>query len=73
MEIFDFALQISKIKEKEFEKRVWEIWLAAFPNMDKNNFVSYEEMLNSARQQEVKEVNDEKIPVNGCYVDQIFF
>jgi len=75
MEINDFIQQFLKLKEKELEQKVWEIWLVKYPHMDKNNFVSYEEMLNSAKQQEVKEVDNVEIqiPINGVYVDQIFF
>lgn len=73
MEINDFVQQLLKLKEKELEQKVWEIWLCKYPHMDKNNFVSYEEMLNSAKQQEVKKVDNAKIPINGCYIDQVFF
>jgi len=73
MEINDFIQQLLKLEEKELEQKVWEIWLCKYPHMDKNNFVSYEEMLNSTKQQEVKEIDNAKIPVNGCYIDQIYF
>ena len=73
MEINDFIGQIAIIKEKELEKRVWEIWLAKYPHMTPEDYVSYEEMLLAIRQQEVKQVDNAEIPVNGCYVDQIFF
>lgn len=69
MDIHEFVAQILKLKEKELEYRVWEIWLCKYPYMAKDNYVSYEEMLNTAKQKEVKQ----DIPINGCYIDQVFF
>lgn len=69
MEIDDFIEQFLKLKEKELEQKVWELWLVSYPHMTQDNYVSYEEMLNTAKQREVKD----EIPVNGCYVDQVFF
>lgn len=69
MEIQDFIAQFIKLKEKEIENRVWELWVAKFPTMTKENYVSYEEMLVLVKQQEIKE----EIPIHGCYVDQVFF
>ena len=69
MEIPDFVEQLLKLQEKELEQKVWEMWLAKWPRMTKDNFVSYEEMLNTAKQQETKH----ETPVHGCYVDQVFF
>ena len=69
MDVFDFWEQFAKLKEKELEQKVWEIWIAKYPHMTEDNYVSYEEMLNTAKQQEIKQ----DIPVNGCYVDQVFF
>jgi ribosomal protein L20 len=69
MEICNFIPQVLKIKEKEIEKKVWEMWIAKLPWMDKNNYISYEEMLNTVKQQEIKE----EMPVNGVYIDQVFF
>lgn len=68
MEISDFVNQFLKLKEKELEQKVWEIWLIRYPHMTKDNYVSYEEMINIAKQQEVKQ----DIPVNGVYIDQCF-
>lgn len=69
MEIPDFANQFLKLKEKELEQKVWELWLVKYPHMTEDTFVSYEEMLNTAKQQETKQ----EMQVNGCYVDQLFF
>lgn len=69
MEIEDFVSQFVKLKEKELENKVWEIWLAKFPHMTKDNYVSYEEMLNTSKQKETKH----DVPINGCYVDQVYF
>jgi len=69
MEIPDFIKQFAKLKEKELEQRIWEMWIVKFPWMTSENFVSYEEMLNTAKQQEIKH----ETPVNGVYIDQAFF
>lgn len=69
MEINDFIGQIAIIKEKELEKRVWEIWLAKYPHMTPEDYVSYEDMLDIAKQKEIKQ----DTATNGIYVDQIFF
>jgi len=68
MEMTDFVDQFLKLKEKELEQRVWELWLVKYPYMTADTFVSYEEMLNTARQGETKE---QKV-INGIYVDQAF-
>jgi hypothetical protein len=69
MEISDFIDQFAKLREKELEQKTWELWLAAYPHMSKDNFVSYEEMLATAKQREVRD----ETSVNGIYVDQCFF
>lgn len=69
MEIQEFVNQFVKLKEKDLENKVWEIWLAKFPHMTKDNYISYEEMLNTSKQREIKH----DTPVNGCYVDQVYF
>jgi hypothetical protein len=68
MEIPDFMSQFLKLKEKELEQRVWELWLVRYPHMNEDTFVSYEEMLNNVKQCETKH----DIPTNGVYVDQVF-
>ncbi|MDD5502477.1 MAG: hypothetical protein PHH26_03315 [Candidatus Thermoplasmatota archaeon] len=65
MEIPDFMAQFLKLREKELEQKVWEIWLTSYPYMSKDNFVSYEEMLQQVKYPEEKEV------LNGVYVDQV--
>lgn len=69
MEIPDFANQFLKLKEKELEQKVWELWLVKYPHMTEDTFVSYEEMLATAKQQETKQ----EIVTNGVYVDQALF
>lgn len=69
MEISDFFEQFLRLKEKELEQKVWEVWLAKYPHMTQDNYISYDEMLATAKQQEVKQ----DIPVNGVYCDQVFF
>lgn len=69
MEISEFLDQFLKLKEKELEQKVWEIWLSKYPHMSHENYISYDEMLNTAKQQETKQ----DIQVNGVYVDQVFF
>ena len=67
LSIDDFINLYQKAIEKEIEKRTWEYWIHMYPYMEKK--ISYEELLNISKQQEVKE----NIPVNGLYVDQVFF
>lgn len=69
MEMDDFINQFLKIREKETERMVWEVWLTKLPNMTQDNYLSYDEMLNIVKQQEVKQ----DIPINGVYIDQCFF
>lgn len=37
---------IKKAYEKDLEKRLWEMWLTLYPNMDKKNFIDFEEFKN---------------------------
>lgn len=69
MEVQDFVEQILKLKEKELEQRVWELWLVKYPRMTEDTFISFEEMLATVKQQEVKE----DVVTNGVYVDQACF
>ena len=69
MEIPDFVDQLLRLKERDIELRTWELWLALRPRMTEDNFVSYEEMLATTKQQEVKQ----DVVTNGVYVDQAFF
>jgi hypothetical protein len=69
MDIDDFFNQLIKLKDRELEQKVWEIWLAKYPHMTEKTYVSYEDMLSTAKQKEVKH----DIPANGMYVDQAFF
>jgi hypothetical protein len=71
MPVDDFIVQFLKIKERELEEKTWELWLALRPHMDKSNFISYEELLATAKQQEVKPELSDK-PVSGVYIDQAF-
>ena len=34
---------INKAYEKQFEDKAWSMWLTLYPNMDKKNFVSFDE------------------------------
>jgi hypothetical protein len=65
MDIPDFMAQFLKLREKELEQKVWEMWLTTYPYMTKDSFVSYEEMLQQVKHPEEKEV------LNGVYVDQV--
>jgi len=58
MEISDFINQLAKIKEKETEQKIWEFWLVKWPHMTKDNFVTYEEMLEQNKNQQ-ENVNKE--------------
>ena len=69
MDIDDFSNQFLKLREKELEQKVWELWLAKIPNMTQESYMSYDEMLNIAKQRETKH----DIPINGIYIDQAFF
>lgn len=69
MEISDFISQFIKLKEKETEQKVWEIWLAKLPNMTEENFVSYDEMLNLVKGHENNDIQS----YDEIYVDQCFF
>ncbi len=69
MEAYDFIALFEKLKEKELEQHIWELWLAMYPTMTKDTFISYEEMLNHAKQQK-ETIND--TATHGCYVDQVF-
>lgn len=66
MSISDFAEQLLKLREKELEQRVWEMWLSKYPHMTEENYVSYEDMLAMAKQTEVIE---EEVQ-GGLYADQ---
>lgn len=69
MEIPDFVGQFVKLKERELEQKVWELWLVKYPHMTEDTFVSYEEMLNITLQQETKQEET----IHGSYVDQVLF
>ena len=34
---------INKAYEKDLEDKVYQMWLTLYPNMDKNNFISFED------------------------------
>lgn len=71
MDIADFLTQLNKIREKELEQRVWELWLVKYPHMDKENFVSYEDMLAQAKQANMQEQKEQV--QGGLYADQAGF
>jgi len=70
MEFFDFVDLFFRMKEQEFAHKIWEIWLVAYPNMDEDNYISYEDML--AKQNNIRNEPKQEVPGNGAYVDQIF-
>ncbi len=65
----DFIGLFLCLKKHELEQKVWEVWLARYPFMTEDAFVSYEEMLNATRQGGTQP----KDIVHGNYVDQVFF
>jgi len=69
--MFDFIPQYNKLKERELEQRTWELWLVLRPHMSENNFISFEEMFNTAKQKEVHPQDSNKI-THGVYIDQVF-
>ena len=69
MEIMDFVEQILRLREREVEQKVWEFWLVKYPQMTSDDYISYEEMLATVKQQEVKQ----EVVTNGVYVDQACF
>ncbi len=64
----DFIALFNKAQEKELEQKAWELWVSLYPHMTEDTFVSYEEMLNMAKQKETKQ----ETLTNGIYVDQVF-
>jgi hypothetical protein len=68
MEMPDFISQFSKLREKELEQRVWELWLVKYPHMTEDTFVSYEDFLAMAKQ-EIQE-QEEQVQ-GGLYADQV--
>ena len=69
MDIADFLTQLNKIREKELEQRVWELWLVRYQGalLTGNEVESYEEMLSLAKNQKTEEVQ------GGLYADQAGF
>ncbi len=67
--ICDFIALFNKAQEKELEQKAWELWVSLYPHMTEDNFISYEEILNMAKQQEA--INE--TVQHGCYVDQLLF
>ena len=67
MEIVDFVNLIYKLKEKEMEQKLWEFWLVKWPHMTKDNFISFDEMLEQAKnaQTEIKK-EPEYLAANQC-------
>ena len=37
---------ITKAKEKETDQIIWEMWLSLYPNMNKDNFISFNDFKN---------------------------
>jgi hypothetical protein len=60
MDMDDFFALFLKMKARELEEKVWDIWVHAYPHMTKENFVTYEEMLQNAKGEEPE----------GVYIDQ---
>ena len=58
MEIIDFINLIYKLKEKEMEQKLWEFWLVKWPHMTRDNFISFDEMLEQAKNQQ-EDINKE--------------
>ena len=68
----DFYDLYMELQEKELEQKTWELWLALYPHMSKETYISYEDMLAKAKRQEVIGVQ-RQTPTSGYYVDQIGF
>ncbi|MEY2669790.1 MAG: hypothetical protein RLZZ577_106 [Bacteroidota bacterium] len=54
--------QINKAVEKITEQKEWEMWLTLYPDMDKNNFMSFEKFRQKGKRQSVENnTSDEDI------------
>lgn len=43
-----FIQLIDKVLKKESEERIWQMWLARYPNMTENTYISFEDFRNKA-------------------------
>lgn len=68
MEIQDFIGLYNKTLEIEVEQKVWEMWLAKYPHMTEETFISYSDMLKASKQSELNSESDDM--VDGVYIDQ---
>jgi len=69
MEISDFINQFLKIKEKDIEQKVWELWLVKLPQMTSDNYMSFDEMLDIVKNSDAKKIPQK----NEVFIDQCFF
>jgi hypothetical protein len=69
MDIYDFIDQFLKIREKEIENKVWELWLVKLPQMNSDNYMSYDEMLDMVKRSDT----NKPMQKNEVFIDQCFF
>lgn len=55
LEIDDFVGIIKCAMEKESDERLYQMWLAIYPNMDKDTFISFNEFKDKALGKKTKE------------------
>jgi hypothetical protein len=52
---------IKKAREKEIEERIWQAWVACYPNMNEDNFVSFEEFKDEVTGKNICHLSSEEI------------
>lgn len=52
---------INHLKEKEIEYKVWQMWLMRYQNMDKENFISFEDFLKKIYNKNISKRSAEEI------------
>lgn len=73
MDLLDFMQQLIKLKDRELEQKVWEIWLVEYPQMTADTFISYEDKLAEVKRKAPIPSGQSEDDVPGVYVDQVFF
>ncbi len=74
MDLLDFFQQITKLKERENEQQMWELWLSTFPFM-KMGFIKdvpFDEFMAPTKQKEIISNGQSQETAHGYYADQVF-
>lgn len=70
MDIDELLPLLDKAEEKEQEERLWQMWVSAYPNMDRKSYIPFEKFRDEAMGKNIDRRTDAEILADVAAAEQ---